>query len=200
MAGETLGPAFTDPPADNIVGIPTGNLTLSSPDVSYGLPFPEAAKKHVERLGRSKVYIICSGTLSRTTDALQRLIKGLGEDNVAGVRKGMTPHSLWSEILEVTADARKAQADCLITLGAGSLTDAAKIVTLVSFVGNPERQRRSDASLGPGEQRLYSGRAGKVFNREQRSSEGCQTTYCPPHLHSHIAVRRRVLLSRRRYG
>jgi len=42
----------------------------------------------------------------------------------------MIPHTLWSECLEVTEDCRKLNADLLVTLGAGSLTDAAKIVAL----------------------------------------------------------------------
>lgn len=45
----------------------------------------------------------------------------------------MTPHTLWSEVLQVTEEARKEQTDVIVTLGAGSLTDAAKIVVLVSL-------------------------------------------------------------------
>ena len=43
----------------------------------------------------------------------------------------MTPHSLWSEILEITADAKRVDADLLVALGAGTLTDAAKIIATV---------------------------------------------------------------------
>jgi alcohol dehydrogenase class IV len=45
----------------------------------------------------------------------------------------MKPHTLWSEILEIVAEARSSKADLLLTLGAGSLTDAAKIVSLVGI-------------------------------------------------------------------
>lgn len=43
----------------------------------------------------------------------------------------MQPHTLWSEILQVAEEAKKSNADLLITLGAGSLTDGAKIIALV---------------------------------------------------------------------
>lgn len=101
------------------------------PHISYGLPFPEACKKHVETTYKaSRIFIIASKTLCSNTDALSKLKEALG-DRVVGVRIGMTPHTLWSECLEVTEQCRKLNVDLLITLGAGSLTDAAKIVALV---------------------------------------------------------------------
>jgi alcohol dehydrogenase class IV len=103
------------------------------PRLSYGIPFPQSAAHHVENTFKAtKVYIICSGSLARNTDALDRLKKALG-DKVVGVRIGMKSHTLWSEVLEIVNEARSAGADLLLTLGAGSLTDAAKIVSFVSF-------------------------------------------------------------------
>ena len=103
------------------------------PLLSYGIDFPAAVARHVaETFGASRVYVICSGSLARNTDALDRLTKALGEQKVAGQRIGMTPHTMWGEVLEIVSDARKVQADLLLTLGAGSLTDAAKIVAFVS--------------------------------------------------------------------
>jgi alcohol dehydrogenase class IV len=104
-----------------------------SPKLSYGLPFPIAAAKHAEQtFNSSRVYVLCSGSLSRNTDALNQLKEALGEKFV-GVRIGMKSHTLWSEIIEVVTAAREAKADLLLTLGAGSLTDGAKIVAFVSF-------------------------------------------------------------------
>jgi alcohol dehydrogenase class IV len=105
------------------------------PAISYGLPYPEACAKHINQTFKChRVYILCSGTISRTGAYLQDLIDALGSGNVVGIRRGMTPHSLWSEILEVANEARNSEADCIVTLGAGSLTDAAKIVVLVISV------------------------------------------------------------------
>ncbi|QDS70050.1 hypothetical protein FKW77_004149 [Venturia effusa] len=101
-----------------------------TPRISYGLSFPQACGKHVrDTFNSSRVYIIASKTLSTSTDALQRLESEL-VGKVVGKRIGMTPHTLWSECLEVAKEVRSLDADLIITLGAGSLTDAAKIVSL----------------------------------------------------------------------
>lgn len=101
------------------------------PHISYGLPFPQACAKHIdETFHASKVYIIASGSLSRNTDHVKDLEAALG-NKVVGVRNGMQPHTLWSECLSIIAQCRDLQADLIVTLGAGSLTDAAKIISLV---------------------------------------------------------------------
>ncbi|KAJ5180682.1 hypothetical protein N7492_003892 [Penicillium capsulatum] len=151
------------------------------PRMSYGLAFPDAAARHVaDTFGASRVYVICSGSLARNTDALSRLTTALGP-RLAGQRIGMTPHTLWSEVLEIVADARKARADLLLTLGAGTLTDAAKIVAfalandvntakeLVTIAQSGEKRPESDirppivpiisvpTSLSAGEYTDYAG-------------------------------------------
>jgi len=113
--GEHILPAFHNPSAR----------------VSHGLPFPDTCAKHVSTTFQaSRIYIIASGSLCRNTDYVKQLQFALA-GKVVGVREGMKPHTLWSEVLEITAEARKADADLLITLGAGSLTDAAKVVATV---------------------------------------------------------------------
>lgn len=113
------------------------------PLLSYGLPFPTAAAHHAETtFSASRIYVICSGSLARNTDALERLFTTLGKEKVVGVRMGMKGHTLWSEVLEIVHDARRVQADLLLTLGAGSLTDGAKIVAFVrSFPCLPSCRR-----------------------------------------------------------
>ncbi|KAH3267245.1 hypothetical protein KXW55_005620, partial [Aspergillus fumigatus] len=96
---ETVRPAFADRPR---------------PLLSYGIPFPEAAHHVGDTFGASKVYIVCSGSLARNTDALDRLVAALGPEKV----------------LEIVHDARRVEADLLLTLGAGSLTDGAKVVAV----------------------------------------------------------------------
>lgn len=102
------------------------------PYISHGLPFSKACAKHVnDTFKAAQVYIIASGSLSKNTDHVRHLQQAL-DGKVAGVREGMTPHTLWSEVLEITEECRKVQADLIVTLGAGSLTDGAKIISLVS--------------------------------------------------------------------
>lgn len=102
------------------------------PHISYGLSFHSSCAKHVvETFKCSRVYIIASGSLARNTDNVTKLQNALGS-KVVGTRIGMKPHTLWSEILEIAKEAKEVNADILVTLGAGSLTDGAKIIALVS--------------------------------------------------------------------
>jgi alcohol dehydrogenase class IV len=130
---ETYQKSFDEPPAVRVSGSAEVG-TLVTPYISYGLPYTEACVKHVTQTFKaSRVYIIASGTLSRETDRLERLIAALKEKNVqiVGVKKGMRPHTPWSQIIEIAEEAKAAKADCFVTLGAGSLTDGAKIIVLV---------------------------------------------------------------------
>lgn len=107
------------------------------PLVSYGLPFPAAASHSAAAtFHASRAYIICSGSIARNTHSLEQLVSALEMDkvHVVGKRIGMTRHTLWSEVVEVVHDARRVDADLLLTLGAGSLTDAAKVVALVCSI------------------------------------------------------------------
>ena len=103
--------------------------------ISYGLPYPDACVKHVSKTFHARrVYILASGSLSRNTDAVDRLIdtlnQGLGERTVVGVTNGIRSHTYFLDVLDIINKAKACNADCLITLGAGSLTDAAKVVSL----------------------------------------------------------------------
>ena len=98
--------------------------------ISYGLPFTVACAKHVTNTFKaSRIYILASGSLSRNTSHVRDLEKALS-GKVVGITNGMKSHTLWSEVLSSTEAARAANADLIITLGAGTLTDAAKIITL----------------------------------------------------------------------
>ncbi|KAJ9610805.1 hypothetical protein H2200_005582 [Cladophialophora chaetospira] len=145
VAQEIYRLAFEDPPGTNLAGIPTTNLKLTSPYVSTGLPYDVAAAKHVKETFRaSKVYIVSSGSLARNTNKLDRLVAAIGQSKIVGIKKGMTPHTPWSEILQITAECRELGVDCIVTLGAGSTTDGCKIVTLAlaNDVSTPQQLAR----------------------------------------------------------
>ncbi|KAI1862727.1 uncharacterized protein JN550_010064 [Neoarthrinium moseri] len=126
---ETLRPVFKGPPGAILAGVPTRGLNLPPPLVSYGLSYDEACAKHTkETFKASRVYIIASKSLSRDTNKVGILVEALGKDRVVGIWKGVTPHTLWSEIISIAAKCRQAEADCVVTLGAGSVTDLAKLV------------------------------------------------------------------------
>lgn len=101
-----------------------------NPHISTGLPFPEACAHHISNtFHASRVYIIVSTSISKTEN-FTRLQKALGE-KIVGVRKGIKPHTPWDDIVEIVNDIREKGSDTLVTLGAGSLTDGAKIITFV---------------------------------------------------------------------
>ena len=117
--------------------MPTSVTSNPGRQISSGIPFPAAAAYNIKnKFHASRVYVICSGTLARTSHCLEQLTSALEVENVqvVGKRIGMTSHTMWSEVIEVVKDVRRVRADLLLTLGAGSLTDAAKVVTLVCSI------------------------------------------------------------------
>ena len=52
----------------------------------------------------------------------------------------MKPHTPYSEVLEIVEDVKKTGADCILTLGGGSLIDGAKAVAFVCHYLRPSMQ------------------------------------------------------------
>lgn len=98
--------------------------------VSYGLPHRELCANHVKNTFNAKrAYIIASTSLSKNTDEVKKLQQALG-DRHAGIWPGIAPHTPWDEVVAATKDALEKRADCLITIGGGSLVDGAKAMLL----------------------------------------------------------------------
>ncbi|KAI1756094.1 hypothetical protein F4782DRAFT_484750 [Xylaria castorea] len=96
--------------------------------VSHGLPYEQACKKHVDGfLEARRVYIIASKSLSSQTQCLAKLEATLGEKH-AGTWIGMKSHSPYDDLAEIMQDVKAKKADCLVTLGGGSLADGAKLI------------------------------------------------------------------------
>src|ERR1700680_2391171 len=88
--------------------------------VVFGKPFAEALEQEVDRLDARAVFVLASGTLSRETDLVERLRQTLG-NRFAG---------LWAKIGAHTPRNDVVAAALIVTLGGGSVTDAAKMVGL----------------------------------------------------------------------
>lgn len=164
--GETIRPAFPE--------VPNG------PYLSYGLPFEKACAKHVEAtFNAERVYILASGSLCRNTRYVGQLRQALGS-RVAGLREGMTPHTLWNEVLEVADDCRRLRADLIVTIGGGSLTDAAKIVTLVSGqmrkrpIHKYNRLTTRTKTSGSGKQRRLGGYTRQAYDRRDDAASNAR--------------------------
>src|SRR5438445_4147887 len=97
--------------------------------VVFGKPFLEALVPEVDRLEARAVFILASGTLARETDTVDRLRHMLG-NRLAAVCAKIGAHTPRTDVVAAANAARQAGADLIVTLGGGSVTDAAKMVAL----------------------------------------------------------------------
>jgi maleylacetate reductase len=97
--------------------------------VVFGIPYAEALAEEVGRLDARAVFVLASGTLARETDRVERLRQLLG-NRFAGVCARIGAHTPREDVVAAAELARAAGADLVVTLGGGSVTDAAKMVGL----------------------------------------------------------------------
>jgi maleylacetate reductase len=100
--------------------------------VIYGRPFAEALRERVEEAGANSVFLLASGTLERETDMVDQLRTALG-NRLAGVCARIGAHTPRVDVVAAANAARAAGADLLVTLGGGSVTDAAKMVGVCAW-------------------------------------------------------------------
>ena len=77
-----------------------------------------------------RAFIVCGRTVSRRTDLVARMRRILG-DSCAGVFDEIEKDSTLPSVLQATAAARAANADLIIGVGGGSVTQAARVVTIL---------------------------------------------------------------------
>ncbi|HVC59561.1 MAG TPA: iron-containing alcohol dehydrogenase [Acetobacteraceae bacterium] len=97
--------------------------------VIYGVPLAEALAQEIERTGVHAVYVLASGTLARETEMVETVKRVLG-NKLAGVCAKIAAHTPRPDVVAAANAARDAKADALLTIGGGSVTDAAKMVGL----------------------------------------------------------------------
>ena len=97
--------------------------------VVFGKPYVDALAQEVDRLDARAVFVLASGTLTRETDLVERLRQTLG-NRFAGVCAKIAAHTPRTDVVAAANMAHEAGADLIVTLGGGSVTDAAKMVGL----------------------------------------------------------------------
>jgi len=97
--------------------------------IIFGTSFEQAIAKELETVGAQRVFVLASGTLLRQTDVIQQLQAVLGSRCV-GLFCDMPAHTPRTAVVKAAQEAQAGQADLILTLGGGSLTDAGKMVTL----------------------------------------------------------------------
>jgi maleylacetate reductase len=95
--------------------------------VVYGMDFVEALQDEIAQTGARRIFVLASATLARDTTEVQRLRNALGE-RLAVVWTGIAAHTSRNDVVAAANAARAASADLLVTLGGGSITDAAKMI------------------------------------------------------------------------
>jgi len=98
-------------------------------EVIWGTPAHEAVADLARKAGAERVFLMVSGTLNRETDVIQKVRAALG-NKCAAVFDRMPPHTPRQAVIDAAEMARAARADLIVTIGGGSITDAAKAVQL----------------------------------------------------------------------
>jgi maleylacetate reductase len=107
-----------------------GRVVFSKMDeVIFGTPAVQAVADLARRAKPERVFLMVSGTLNRETEAIARIRAALG-NTCAAVFDRIPPHTPRKAVIEATEAARSAGADLILTVGGGSVTDAAKAVQL----------------------------------------------------------------------
>jgi len=98
-------------------------------EVVFGQPAAAAIVAQMDRLGASRAFLMVSGSLNRQTDEIAKIRDALGA-RCAGLFDAMPPHTPREAVIAASEAARAANADLIVTVGGGSITDGAKAVQL----------------------------------------------------------------------
>jgi maleylacetate reductase len=113
-----------------VIAVHSGRVVFGAIDeVVFGRPAADAIAAQMDRLGASRAFLMVSGTLNRSTDEIDKIRNRLGPRCVATF-DAMPPHTPREAVIAAAEQARGAQADLIVTVGGGSITDGAKAVQL----------------------------------------------------------------------
>jgi maleylacetate reductase len=98
-------------------------------EVVFGRPAAAAIVAQMDRLGARRAFLMVSGTLNRETPEIDKIREALGSRCVATF-DAMPPHTPREAVIAAAEQARAADADLIVTVGGGSITDGAKAVQL----------------------------------------------------------------------
>ena len=88
----------------------------------------------VDRAGARRAFVVCSPSVNRRTDTVQRIAATLG-DRHAGAYDGIEKDSTYASVCAATQAASEAAADLLIAVGGGSVIVATRAVAI--FLAEP---------------------------------------------------------------
>jgi maleylacetate reductase len=122
-------------------------------EVVFGRPAAQAVVEQMDRLRASRAFLMVSGTLNRETDEIEKIRNSLGS-RCAATFDAMPPHTPREAVIAAAERARAANADLIVTVGGGSITDGAKAVQIclangVRSVDDIDRVRSNKGVVPP---------------------------------------------------
>jgi maleylacetate reductase len=96
--------------------------------VVYGKPAAIALKGELERLNRTRAFVVTNQSLAGSSKLTE--IIGLLGALCVGQYAGVAAHGPRRNVIEAAEEARTAKADILVAIGGGSVIDAAKVMQL----------------------------------------------------------------------
>ncbi len=107
---------------------------LAQERVIFGRPAASAVADEAERRGASRIFLVASKTLSRTTEVVGRITQELG-DKVVGLFDETIAHVPRETVLALADKVRAAAPDLIVTIGGGTPVDTVKVM-LVALAEN----------------------------------------------------------------
>jgi alcohol dehydrogenase class IV len=89
----------------------------------------QTLKEAVDRAGAKRAFVVCSPSVNRRTDTVQRIQAVLG-NRYAGVYDGIEKDSTYASVRSATQAATEVSADLLIAVGGGSVIVATRAVAI----------------------------------------------------------------------
>lgn len=123
---------------------------------ALGAETAQAIAEEAQRLDAKRVFLLVSHQLDTTTDEIAKVRSALGS-RYAASHSGIRPHVPKSDVIQAANRALQAEADLVVTIGGGSVTDAGKIlllcldhrVTTVAGLDAFKAEYRADGSVLP---------------------------------------------------
>jgi maleylacetate reductase len=98
-------------------------------EVVFGESAANAIVAQMDRLRATRAFLMVSGTLNRQTDEIAKIRTALGA-RCAGTFDAMPQHTPREAVIAAAEQAHATNADLIVTVGGGSITDGAKAVQL----------------------------------------------------------------------
>ena len=104
-------------------------VKLARPDQVLSGPTESVLPAELTRMNLLRAFLVVSGSLNSNTGSIKSIVAALGPRCV-GVFDSMPPHTPDSVVVQCANVARSLEADVIVSIGGGSVTDGAKAAAL----------------------------------------------------------------------